>query len=229
MKKFVLVFLCALFASRLPAQQPAGAFAISGAAAPSANTLARTANTGYGQEVDEGDWYNKFIYLGISLLWIPRIYSDISYNNMASVGVEFTADIRPLDFLSVRVGVEMSQDLLIINSSEIVTDMIIDFPVAVAYVFSPIQDIMLEPYLGINYNLSLQGTTYPYFLSWNVGVELAIKSGLGIFTIEPRFAMDIGKSYLISPYSKETLEYSRSTIHLGIGYKISLMGRFFKE
>jgi len=227
MKKFVLVFLCALSASRLPAQQPAGAFAISGAAAPSANTLAKTANTGYELDDDEDDWRGKFLYLGLSLLWIPRIYSDISYNNMASVGVEFTADIRPLDFLSVRVGVELSQDLLIIDSSDIVTDMILDFPVAVAYVFSPIQNIMLEPYLGINYNLSLQSTTNPYFLSWNVGVGVAIKSGLGFFTIEPRFAMDIGESSLLSPYSKETLVYSRSTIHLGVGYKISLMDRFF--
>ena len=226
MKKFVLVFLCALSASRLPAQQPAGAFAISGAAAPSANTLAKTANTGYELDDDEDDWRGKFLYLGLSLLWIPRIYSDISYNNMASVGVEFTADIRPLDFLSVRVGVELSQDLLIIDSSDIVTDMILDFPVAVAYVSKPIPNIMLEPYLGGSLNLSLQGITNPYFFSWHAGVELSLKLGFGILTIEPRFSQDLGNSS-ITTFKGDVLEYQRSTIHIGVGYKVGIIKRFF--
>jgi len=238
MKKFFLVFLyISLFAGRLYAQQAAEASAIgvlastSPASTSPASTLPaieRTAIYYYEQEEEEKDWNDKFLYLGLSLLWIPRLYSNASsYDNIVSVGMEITADTHILSFLSVRAGVELSQDLLIIDSSEIKTDMILAFPFAIAYVFSPLKNLMLEPYLGGTVNLSMQRNTTPYIFSWSVGVELCIKTGFGILTIEPRFAMDTGKSSLISFSRKETLEYERSTIHIGIGYKVGVKKRFF--
>jgi len=199
MKKFVLIFLCAsLFTTVLSAQE-----------------------ADYAPE--EADWNNRFVYAGLSLLWVPRIYTAAGQsNNIASLGLELTADIHLLRFLSVRAGAELSQDMIIVVSNEIVLDRILDFPVNVAYVLRPLPNLMLEPYLGINYNLSLQGNTNPYPFSWNVGAELGIKTGLGILTIDPRFSRDFGNSSL--PYG---LKYQRSTIHVGVGFKIGFLERFF--
>jgi len=213
MKKFILVFLCALFVSRLGAQQP---------------VIEKTADFKFGIEDDEVDWRDKFLYLNMCIVWIPKVYtaSSSSYN-IVSVGVELLADVHPISFLSVRVGAELSQDLIVVHSSEIMSDMILDFPVSVAYVFSPKPNIMLEPYLGVNLNFSLQGVTSPYHFSWNAGAELSLKTALGTLMVDPGFSRDFGKSSLKTYPNGEELEYWRSTIHLGIGFKIGIMNRFY--
>jgi len=211
MKKFVLIFLCAsLSAGGLFAAQTEG--------------FVYAADSESEKEIDEDDWCNKFIYLGLSLLWIPRFYTAASQsNNIASLGIEFTTDVHITRFLSVRLGAELSQDMIVVKADEIITDRILDFPITVAYVLRPKQNIMLEPYLGVIYNLSLQNNTAPYPLSWNVGAELCIKTGIGIITVNTGVSRDIGVSLLPNGGP----EYWRSTIHIGAGYKMGFLKRFF--
>jgi len=174
--------------------------------------------------LEEGDdWRNRFVYLGLSFLWNPRVYTQETQSvNIAQVGAEFVADVHILNFFSVRLGAEWSQDWVLINQKETgPLDMIIEFPVSFAYVLKPYKDIMLEAYLGGSYNMSLRKRTVPSSFSWHAGFEIDIKLGMGILTIDPRFSQDFGESHL-PEYGKK---YSRYTMHLGVGYKMG----FFKR
>jgi hypothetical protein len=168
---------------------------------------------------EEDNWRNKFVYLDLSFLWTPQVYSATFQSvYISSVGIEVKTSFHVLDFLSIRVGAELVPEWVVIYASEsnYTQDIIIDFPVAVAYVLRPMQNIMLEPYLGAKFNLSLQKVTHPYPFSWLAGIELGLRAGYGILTVDPRFAMDFGRSYIVDAPQ----EYWRYTIHLGVGYKI---------
>jgi len=171
-------------------------------------------------------WRNRMLYVNLNFLWNPRVYSgDYQSVNIASVGAEAMVEYHLLSFLAFKAGAEITQDWINVYTAvgESHTDMILDFPVAVAFVFRPQEIFMLEPYLGITYNLSLMGTTRPYPLSWMAGAELGIKLGPGILTIDPRFTMDFGKSFITA----NSVDYWRYTIHIGIGYKIGFFDRLF--
>jgi len=181
-------------------------------------------------DVLEGDmdqWRNRFIYLNMCFLWSPRVYNgEWQALNVSQVGAEFITDIHLLNFLSVRVGAVLTQDWVVILQGKGVQtlDMIIEFPVSVAYVLKPYHDIMIETYLGGSFNLSLGGKTRPNPFSWHAGVGLDIKLGPGILTVDPRFTQDLGMSNIVGG---DRDEYWRSAIHLGIGYKLGFFNRFF--
>jgi hypothetical protein len=169
-------------------------------------------------------WRHKWLYANLNFLWTPRVYTGIYQSvNIASVGAEAMADFHFLPYLSLRLGAEIVQDWVVVHtaSNESYSDMILDIPVAVSFVFRPQEIFMLQPYLGVTYNVSLLNTTRPFPLSWMAGVEWGIKLGPGIFTLEPRFAMDFGRSQIVG----RNAEYWRYTIHLGIGYKIGFFDR----
>jgi len=173
---------------------------------------------------EEDNWRNRFVYFGLCFLWNPRVYTATHQAvNIAQVGAEFVTDVHILSFLSARIGAELSQDWVVVlpNEKGLATmDMIIQFPLSIAYVLRPFQNIMMETYLGASFNLSLQKTTNTYPFSWHAGVEFDIRLGPGILTIDPRFSQDIGGSSL-----PDGQGYWRYTIHLGIGYKLG----FFKR
>jgi hypothetical protein len=170
-------------------------------------------------------WRNKWFYLNASFLWTPRVYSaDFQSVHIASVGVEAMLDIHVLSFMAVKIGAELVQDWVVFRtaSGEAYTDMIIDFPLALAFVLRPGNSYLLKPYIGANYNMSLMGVTRPYYLSWMAGFQMGIKAGAGILTLDPRFSMDLGESHVLT---KQEEPYWRYTIHLGFGYKLGFINR----
>ena len=179
---------------------------------------------------DIDNWRNKLFYLNLSFMWKPTVYTGtLQATNIAQVGAEFMVDFHLFNFLSVRMGAELSQDWVVILPGEknfFNLDMILDFPVSIAYVLKPYENIMIEPYLGGNFNLSLTGNTYPHHFSWHAGVELDIRLGMGILTIDPRFTQDIGRS--IVQAQDGTYEYWRYMMHLSVGYKIGFFKRLFR-
>jgi len=182
------------------------------------------------EEDDSGNWRNKLLYLSLAFMWKPTVYTGtLQATNIAQVGAEFLVDFHLFNFLSVRLGAELSQDWVVILPGEknfFNLDMIIDFPVSIAYVLKPFENIMIEPYLGGNFNLSITKNTYPNHFSWHAGVELDIKLGPGILTIDPRFTQDIGRSVVEA--DNTTYEYWRYMMHLGVGYKLGFFKRLFR-
>jgi len=170
-------------------------------------------------------WRNKWLYVNLNFLWTPRVYSSRFQSiNIASVGAEAMVDFHFLNFMSLKLGAEIIQDWVVTYSStgEYFADMVMDIPLALAFVFRPGDNFMLEPYVGINYNLSLTKVTTPYPLSWMAGAELGVRLGPGILTLDPRFAMDFNRSWITA---RPSVNYWRYTIHLGIGYKIGFFNR----
>lgn len=171
-------------------------------------------------------WRNKRLYLNINFLWVPRVYTGQQQSvNIAGVGAEALVDFHIFRFLAVKAGVEITPEWVVMSSrpEEQTQDMIMSGTAALAFVLRPQDIFMLEPYVGAQYNFSLQNKTEPYPISWTAGFQLGIRTGLGIITIDPRFSMDIGESK-IDP-NIDTRQYWRYTMHLGIGYKIGFFNR----
>jgi hypothetical protein len=169
------------------------------------------------------NWRNKLIYFNPVFIWNPRTYTG-SYQSahIAGVGAEVVVDFHILSFLAIKVGAEVSQDWVVISEPETaVIDMVLDFPVCVAVVLRPLSNLMIEPYLGGNYNLSLLGVSKPSYFSWSAGVQMGLRAGFGMISFDPRFTMDFTNSYNV----KSSYEYWRYSIHLGIGYKFGIIQR----
>jgi len=176
------------------------------------------------------NWRHRRLYLNASFLWTPRyFYGDYPSVNISGVGAEITADVHLLSFLAVSLGGELSQEWMRITNKEgdEQTDMLLAVPLAVKFVFRPLESFMLEPYLGAQYNLSLLRTTTPYPVAWLAGTQLGIRLGYGVLTIDPRFSMDFGKSWTV--FKGDTYEYWRYSIHLGIGFKLGFFNRIKRE
>jgi len=180
---------------------------------------------------DDDAWRNKWVYLNLNFVWSPRVYIGDSGNqavNIAGVGAEAMLNIHPLRFLGIKAGGKLSQEWVKIDPSgdESYLDMILEIPVALAFVARLQHNIMLEPYVGGSYNISMLGTTSPNQLSWMAGVQLSIKAGFGSITFDPRFSMDLGRSSIMKEEEPLPLhEYWRYTVHLGVGYKVGFGNR----
>jgi len=175
---------------------------------------------------EEDNWRHKFIYFNPNFLWEPKRYLvETESLNMASIGVELLVDVSVLDFLAVKVGAEITQDMLQYKPEERYVDMIITFPLAAAYIIRPLSYLMLEPYLGVNFNFSLQKITKPYLLGVMAGFQAGIKAGPGIVVIDPRISFDVGQSYNERKTPNTTPFYWRIMFHIGVGYKFG----FFKR
>ena len=178
---------------------------------------------------DDDAWRNKWVYLNLNFTWTPRVYiGDHQSLNIAGVGAEAILNIHPFRFLGIKAGAKISQDWVVIfpSGEESYTDMILEFPVAIAFVARLQHNIMLEPYLGGSLNFSMLGITKPNQISWMAGVQLSLKAGFGSITFDPRFSMDLGRSNIVGqPTEENPYQYWRYTIHLGIGYKVGFGNR----
>jgi hypothetical protein len=168
------------------------------------------------------EWRNKLIYLNLCFLWVPRVYIGTHQSvNVANVGGEVLVDYHFMRFMALKAGAQITQEWVVPyqTSSETHMDMIIQFPVSVAFVARPGELLMVEPYLGGSLNLSLLGTTIPSVASWHGGITIGIKAGIGIVTFDPRFSMDILESQSTSG------NYRRYTIQVGLGYKMGFINK----
>ena len=174
---------------------------------------------------DDDAWRNKWFYLNLNFVWTPRMYIDEQISvNIPGIGAEAMLNIHPFRFLGIKAGAKLSQEWINIypDKNDAPQDMILEFPVAIAFVMRLQHNLMLEPYVGGSLNFSLLGTTKPNQLSWMAGVQLSIKVGFGSLTFDPRFSMDLGRSNIVGDTPHE---YWRSTIHLGVGYKVGFVNR----
>ena len=102
-------------------------------------------------------------------------------------------------------------------------DMLIEVPLLVKIVLKPGEVFLLQPYSGVNFNISLFGATKPPLISWVVGYQHGVKAGPGAFLFDFRFSMDLGKSTLEKRGSATPPEYQRYSVSFGVGYKLGLM------
>ena len=169
--------------------------------------------------VQDFDWRDRWLFVGGNLLWSARVYEGEHQSfNVANMGAGVMANFQFLSFLALDFGVEITQDWVVIYQStgESVKDMVMEIPLALKIVIKPMDLYLIEPYGGVRYNFSLTGNTRPFVLSWIAGFQMGVKTGPGIFTIDPRVAFDFENSSIPG----RTQQYMRYTFQIGMGYKM---------
>jgi hypothetical protein len=170
-----------------------------------------------------GDSRDRWMYIEMSVLWMPVIYyggyEDI---NLLHLGVKIGAEFHFLNFMSLGLGTQVTQDKIVTPAEEY-TDFILEVPVSLKGVFKITNNYALEPYAGVAWNHSIGKIIEPSLFSWFAGVQFGIKdkSELGMFVIDSRFSMDFFDSVLPA----ENINYQRYSIQLGFGYKFGVFQR----
>jgi len=177
---------------------------------------------------ENDDWRNNWLFADISAMWAPMVYpSQQQPVNWVNFGLGLSAEYQFLDFLAVGFGFQLVQNLVVSASdSTEYRDFILQAPLSIKYVLKPLEHFMLEPYLGLSYNLSLTGVTQASPLSWFAGFQVGAKAGLGMVVIDPRFSMDFSDS--IIPESSIP-PYKRYLIQLSVGYKFGFLPKYSKK
>ena len=172
---------------------------------------------------ETNDWHDKWIFLETSFLWAPRIYieDNIETYNWTNFGLRAAFEFHFSGFMSFGAGAQIVQDKLVLDAVEY-NDLILEFPIALKFVFKPANHFVLEPYAGISFNVSLLNTTIPSVSSWFAGLQFGIKAGQGMIVIDPRYSQDIETS----EFPGKNNSYYRNSMQIGIGYKI---GFFLKR
>jgi len=185
--------------------------------------------SGFPDIIRTNEWRNKWLYLEAAVLWLPSIYQGQEKSiNWLNFGLKVLVDFHPVNFFSIATGFQFKQDWVVTGSGENKVDhrdLIMEIPFLIKFVFKPPANVLLEPYGGISINQSLIGRTKPALSSWFLGFQVGVKAGPGMITIDPRFAMDIGKSHL----TELDTQYTRASIQIGIGYKYGFILRKNKK
>jgi len=185
-------------------------------------TLLYTIPQGSGKD----NWRNKSLFAGARAIWSPRIYASESVStHLTSFGGGAFAEYHFLDFLSVGAGFEIASDMIKVLAKEkdSYSNILLEIPVYVKFVFKPGDYFLLEPYGGVQLNIPFDKATIPPIISWLVGFQYGVKAGPGVLFIDPRFSMDIGESGMGADPSVKNLTFQRYIIHLGIGYKLGFL------
>jgi len=166
----------------------------------------------------ENNWYNNRLYIELKALWAPRIYtSEYQSIHWFNFGIGITAEYHFSDFLSLDTGVQFTQDWVVISAAagNEERDLILEVPLALKLVIKPVNFAAISPYAGIFYNYSVMNKTRPSDFSAFAGLEVSLRAGPGMITINPRFSFDLSISTIPG-----RIEYTRYMMQIGIGYKI---------
>lgn len=177
----------------------------------------------FGSSAAVEDWLNKRLYAGMSAFWSPRIYYGTQQSaHFVNFGGGALVELLLAKFMSIEAGVELVPDWVVYSNDEYYQNLMLEIPVALRFIIKLSDHYMLGPYGGIHVNVPLYDTTKPPLLAWMAGIVGGVKAGPGIFFVEPRFSMDIGKSSLNTEPGITPLDYQRFIVHIGIGYKFGI-------
>ena len=176
----------------------------------------------------KNNWRNKWVFAGVSAFWTPRTYAaDSAAMHVVNFGGGVYGELQFLDFLAAGIGFEFTTDMLKVsaNDKETPINYLLEIPVVIKHVIKPGEYFLLEPYAGIQLNIPFTTETKPPVISGLIGFEYGVKLGSGIFYIDPRFSIDLGKSVMDPESAYKGLEFQRYIIHIGAGYKLGFFTR----
>jgi hypothetical protein len=166
----------------------------------------------------------ELLYVGANAFWSPRNYSG-TYESLYLInfGGGLEAEYHVLKYLSVGIGAEISSDWIALSANEHHQAAVLGIPLLVKGFFvSQSADYVLQPYAGIQLNISFNEVIKPSLFSGIVGFQYGVRFGPGIFYIDPRVSFDFSES--IIRLDKEYF-FRRHIIDIGISYKIGFFSR----
>ncbi|MDR2478725.1 MAG: hypothetical protein LBD48_05365 [Treponema sp.] len=171
-------------------------------------------------------WRNKWLYAGVLANWAPRFYSNKnSASAAANFGFSFLGEVHFYEHLALETGFEYGEDQAIAPGDIVVKTFSLGFPLLLKGVFKPGLYYMVEPYGGILINAPLSGVIKLPFAALAAGVQMGTRAGLGALILDFRFAMDLGRTELDAEYDVPALDFQRTMLKLGIGYKMGFFDR----
>jgi len=175
-------------------------------------------------------WRNKWLYLGASFFWAPRIYHGEDRSvQMVNFGGSVSAELQFLNFMSAETGLTMVPDWFGIHSMEgnEYQNWILEIPVLIKFPFKPAAYYMIEPYMGLHINIPIYNVSSFPLVSWETGLQYGVKAGPGIFFISASYATDIGTNpSTVRKTDGVRIPFSRNMINLGVGFKYGLFTRY---
>lgn len=167
------------------------------------------------------DFRHKWLYLDAILSWAPSLYSgDDQSFSWLTFGGGIGAEFHFVKFMSLGLGLQIKQDWVVVTRGvDEHRDLIMEIPLTLRYVVKPADTYMIEPYTGVNINISLQKNTKPSLFSLLVGCQIGIDMGPGMLVIDPRVAIDFLDSTLKRGIDLKTIDYRRYKMQVGLGYK----------
>jgi len=184
---------------------------------------------------DPDAWRNKQWYIGANVFWNPRIYYGtraefFPFNFGWGLSADFNlqkygyGEMVYLKYLALGTGIEFTSDWVVATAkgNDDYRNTVMQIPITFYGVFKPGDRHLLQPYLGIFFNIPFFPETVPPVLSWKTGFQYGMKAGRGIAYADTRFSMDFGKSGF-NANSGDTRRYDRFMIYTGVGYKHDLI------
>jgi len=180
------------------------------------------------ESAGKNNWRNKWVFASASVFWTPRAYAaDSASMHIVNFGGGIYGEMQFMDFLAAGLGFEFTTDMLKVsaNDEEIPVNFLLEIPVVIKHVIKPGEYFMLEPYAGIQLNIPFTTDTKPPIISGLLGFEYGVKLGPGVFYVDPRFSIDLGKSVMDPESTNRGIEFQRYIIHIGAGYKLGFFTR----
>ena len=179
------------------------------------------------KSVDEGDWREKWLFLGLSAGLNYRIYRGEREASNINPVLEYSMEFQFMDSVSVETGLGVTREWIKVEKDidlyEDYPDLILEVPLLVKIALRPGDIFFLEPYSGVGFNISLFRQTRPSPVSWVAGYQHGVKAGPGALLFDFRFAMNLGKSSVTEKPGIEALEYQRYSMAFSVGYKYGIL------
>lgn len=183
-------------------------------------------------EPDGEAWRNKKWYFGANVFWSPRLYYGEKLSAyLLNFSFGFLAEYHFFNYYSIRTGMELTPEWVVASSrsGDDYGNTILQIPLAFCGVFKPRERYMLEPHIGILFNIPFFPATVPSLFSWETGFQFGLRAGQGVAYANFRYAMDFTKSGLAADRPGDTRQYSRYMLYMGVGYKYGFFPMRTKE
>jgi hypothetical protein len=138
------------------------------------------------------------------------------------VGVE--SELRLFDFLALQLGLSFALDRAEYQrspsnpSSIVYASSVLGIPLMAKYIFNPSPLRTLGLYLGAYATLPLMGMADPPPFGLLGGMDMAVKTGLGVLLFDLRYSSDLGNTSVVD----NAIAYYRMFLTLSVGYKFGL-------
>ena len=176
-------------------------------------------------------WKDRRVFLNLRAGLSSRYYIGGSDSAPTASILTFDGGLesewRLFDFFALQLGLNFALDQAEYRRSPstpapmVYATSVLSVPRMAKYIFNPSALTSLGPYLGAYWTVPLLGSAYPPPLGLLAGLDLSVKTGLGIVLFDLRYSVDLG----LTDIADSDIFYHRMFITLSGGYKFGFSKR----
>jgi hypothetical protein len=176
-------------------------------------------------------WKYRRMFLNLRAGLSLRYYLAYSDTAPSASILTFDAGIEPelylCNFLALRLGLNFALDQAEYRRSPsnptpiVYASPVLSVPLMAQYVFNPSPLATLGLYVGSYATIPLLGTITPPPFGLLGGLDLSVKTGLGVLLFDLRYSVDLGRADI----ADSDISYHRMFVTLSGGYKLGFSKR----